>query len=60
MINELDLPTCHLTQLLTFHAHTSIFHSHIATFIEVSARLATLELSGIVERVADGYQRRVA
>lgn len=30
------------------------------SFTEVSARLATLELSGIVERVADGYQRSVA
>ncbi|MGK2928455.1 MAG: DNA-processing protein DprA [Acidimicrobiales bacterium] len=30
------------------------------SFTEVSARLATLELSGVVERVADGYQRRVA
>ena len=28
-------------------------------FTEVAARLATLELSGVVERVAEGYRRRV-
>ncbi len=41
MINECDLTARHLTQLLTFHTHTPIFHCHVTVIRFISSHLVT-------------------